>query len=218
MANGGYDDGYRTCPCFWGQQPGSYVRLLLDRSDSFEGLICLDAGCGEGKNAAFMAANRGTVEAIEISDWALQNRPALWAGDPLIKWRTGDIRIVELEPHRYDVVVAYGLLHCLSSANEIATALRKLQIATRVGGYNVICAFNSRHQELHSHPGFTPTLLEHGDYLSAYHGEWEILTCSDSDLIETHPHNRIQHTHSMTRILAKKGLHERFVGTEDALS
>jgi len=218
MTNGGYDDGYRTCPCFWGNQPGSYVRTLFERLNSFEGLHCLDVGCGEGKNAAYISANKGTVEAIEMSDAALQNRPATWAGDPSIKWRNGDIRIVELEPHTYDVVVAYGLLHCMSSAEEIAQVLSKLQRATRVGGYNVICAFNSRHQELHAHPGFSPTLLEHRDYLAAYSREWDILTCSDCDLIETHPHNGIEHTHSMTRILARKGPHERFVGTEDDLS
>jgi SAM-dependent methyltransferase len=178
----------------------------------------LDVGCGEGKNAAFISANRGTVEALDISDLALQNRPALWAHDPSIKWRTGDIRILELEPLKYDVVVAYGLLHCLTSAQELELVLRKLQEATRAGGYNVICAFNSRHQELHAHPGFSPALWAHSDYLAAYSGQWDIITCSDSDLVETHPHNDILHTHSMTRLLARKGHHERSVGIENALS
>jgi tellurite methyltransferase len=218
MTNGGYDDGYRNCPCFWGKEPGSYVKLLLERLKSFEGLHFLDAGCGEGKNAAFISANKGAVEAIEISDVALRNRLAAWTGEPSIKWRIGDIRNAELEPDNYDVVVAYGLLHCMSSVNEVAQVLKKLQRATRSGGYNVICAFNSRHQELDAHPGFFPTLLAHGDYLAAYSGGWDIISCSDSDLIETHPHNGIQHTHSMTRILARKGTNERFAGTEDALS
>jgi 2-polyprenyl-3-methyl-5-hydroxy-6-metoxy-1,4-benzoquinol methylase len=190
----------------------------LDRLKSFEGLQFLDVGCGEGKNAAFISANKGIVEALEISDVALQNRSAHWVQEPLIKWHSGDIRNVELEPDRFDVVVAYGLLHCLSSVNEIAQVLKKLQGATRSGGYNVICAFNSRHQELHAHPGFSPTLLAHDYYLGAYSGEWDIISCSDSDLVETHPHNNIEHTHSMTRLLARKGPNERVVGTEDALS
>jgi hypothetical protein len=29
--NGGYDDGYRNCSCFWGVDPGSFVKLLTQR-------------------------------------------------------------------------------------------------------------------------------------------------------------------------------------------
>lgn len=71
------------------------------------------------------------------------------------------------------------------------------------GAYNVICAFNVRRQELDAHPGFSPTLLSHEDYLAAY-ASWDLVKESDSDLTETHPHNNLEHTHSMTRILARK--------------
>jgi len=204
MANGGYDDGYSNCPCFWGKEPGSYVKLLFDMIRSFEGMRFLDAGCGEGKNAAFIAANGGFVDALEVSEVALRNRSALWGENALINWRSADIRSVDLPPEGYDVVVAYGLLHCMSSADEVAHVLRSLQRATRVGGYNIICAFNQRHQELDAHPGFTPTLVSHGMYTGAYEDGWQIIASTDSDLIETHPHNNIEHTHSMTRILARR--------------
>jgi tellurite methyltransferase len=205
MANGGYDDGYRTCPCLWGKEPGSYVKLLLSRMKSFDGLHFLDAGCGEGKNAAFIAANGGSVEALEISDLAQENGLKAWGSNSLITWRSGDIRQSELTTEAYDVVVAYGLLHCLSTEAEIAQVLNNLKRATRVGGYNVVCAFNRRHQELEAHPGFSPMLLAHDDYIGAYAKHWEIIASSDSDLVETHPHNGIQHTHSMTRLLVRKG-------------
>ena len=204
MANGGYDDGYSNCPCFWGKEPGSYVKLLFDTIGSFEGLRFLDAGCGEGKNAAFIAANGGSVDALEVSEIALRNRSGLWPDSTLITWRTADIRNVDLPPGGYDVIVAYGLLHCLSSTDEVTHVLRSLQRATCIGGYNIICAFNQRHQELDAHPGFVPILVPHDMYTDAYEAGWEIMASSDSDLIETHPHNNIEHTHSMTRILARR--------------
>ena len=101
------------------------------------------------------------------------------------------------------MVIAYGLLHCLPSAAEVHDLITRLQNATRQSGYNVICAFNDRHQELHAHPGFSPSLLSHADYLARY-ASWKMLKESDSDLTERHPHNNLEHTHSMTRILARK--------------
>lgn len=204
MADGGYDEGYRNCPCFWGNEPGSLVRLLFDRIRSFDGFKCLDAGSGEGKNAASMAVHGGIVDAIEVSDLAQKNGAAIWGPHPLIRRKTEDIRDIALPSASYDIVVAYGLLHCMSDKADVQLVLAKLQAATRKGGYNVVCAFNQRHQDLRAHPEFTPTLLPHNFYLNAYSGGWELITATDTDLIETHPHNGIEHTHSMTRVLAQR--------------
>jgi SAM-dependent methyltransferase len=202
--NGGYDDGYRECQCFWGLEPGSYVKLLCNQLPSAVGLKVLDAGCGEGKNAAFLADRGATVEAIDVSDQALQNGRRFWNGQSGIQWRCADIRHISLPSGSYDIVVAYGLLHCLPSIGELRKVLARLQDATRTLGYNVICAFNDRHQELHAHPGFSPSLLSHPEYLGYYSTGWEVIAESDLDLVEKHPHNKIEHRHSMTRILARK--------------
>jgi tellurite methyltransferase len=201
--NGGYDDGYQRCPCFWGDEPGSLVKELCDLIGSVRGCAVLDAGCGEGKNAAFLAAGGAVIDAVDISVFAIENGRRHFGDHPNIEWQLGDIREIELSNNRYDVVVAYGLLHCLSSASEVREVIGRLQRATRSFGYNVICAFNDRRQELHAHPGFSPTLLSHADYMAVY-ASWEMLKESDSDLTERHPHNNVEHTHSMTRILARK--------------
>lgn len=202
--NGGYDDGYRECPCFWGTEPGSFVRLLSSCIQSFQGVEALDAGCGEGKNAVFLAKAGAVVDAIDVSALAIENGRRCWPEYASIRWRVADVREIELPKARYSVVVSYGLLHCMSSTAEVLDVLANLQGATRVGGYNVICAFNDRKQELHAHPGFLPCLLSHSAYMAAY-SLWEVLRASDSDLTETHPHNNLKHTHSMTRILARRG-------------
>lgn len=202
--NGGYDDGYRACPCFWGTEPSSLVQLLCNYIPSFSGLRVLDAGCGEGKNSAFLARNGAIVDAVDVSSVAIQNGRRWWAQNPQIRWRVGDIRELVLPDNFYSVVIAYGLLHCLTSDSAVREVTTRFQRATQVGGYHVLCAFNDRRQELHAHPGFSPCLLPHGSYLTLY-SSWEILRASDTDLTETHPHNRVTHTHSMTRILARKG-------------
>lgn len=200
---GGYDEGYTACPCFWGTNPSSYVRLLESKLGSFTNLKVLDAGCGEGKNATYLANLGAHVLAIDISSAAITNGKATWPERVNLVWQEEDIRIKPLPDHTFDVVIAYGLLHCLRTPKEVDGVIGKLQLATISGGHHVICAFNSRRQDLSGHPGFFPCLLPHTHYLMHYE-KWELLAYSDSDLYESHPNNGIPHHHSLTRILARK--------------
>ncbi|PWU08166.1 MAG: class I SAM-dependent methyltransferase [Verrucomicrobia bacterium] len=200
--NGDYDLGYLASNCFWGRDPGRLVRSLQKYVTDFSGVRVLDAGCGEGKNAAFLAQRGALVRAVDISEAALANGQSAFGAISGIQWELSDVRTMNITD-KYDIVIAYGLLHCLASAGEITDTVRILQSATKDSGYNILCAFNSRAQDLSAHPGFAPTLLDH-DALLAYYKGWRILEASDSDLTEVHPHNQIRHTHSLTRILAQR--------------
>jgi len=203
-SGGGYDDGYRNCPCFWGTEPGSLVRRLPEFVDSFDGLHVLDAGCGEGKNAAALAQRGALVDAFDVSQYAVENGRRQWPELESIRWRVADARNEDLPAAHYDLVIAYGFTHCLADEAEIVDLVSKLQAAAKASALHVLVAFNDRRQELEAaHPGFHPTLLSHARYLDLYDG-WEILVESDTDLTETHPHNQIEHTHSMTRLIARK--------------
>ena len=201
--NGGYDDGYKSCPCFWGNEPGSLVKLYTSSVGLFKGFRVLDAGCGEGKNAYYFGQRGSTVLAIDVSDYAIHNAKRTFGNIENVTWLCGNIRDIELPDNHYNIVIAYGLLHCLHSEVDIKNLVMRLQSATKKGGYHLVCAFNNRHQELDAHPEFRPCLMPHSFYLDLY-VNWKAIHISDSDLHETHPHNQIPHTHSMTRILAQK--------------
>ncbi|MCK0149159.1 class I SAM-dependent methyltransferase [Marivita sp. S6314] len=199
--DGGYDDGYRACPCFWGKEPSSLVMKFLEEN-KVEGSRILDAGCGEGKNAVALAKLGADVTAIDCSEVALHNAQNAFGGNS-VHWQCSDVRNLEAGVKPFDVVVAYGLLHCMPSADEIASLVHRLQELTEVDGWNIICAFNDRQHDLSAHPGFDPCLIPHSAYLRHYQG-WEVTFSSDEDLHETHPHNNIPHVHSMTRLIARK--------------
>ena len=206
MANiGGYDDGYDACPCFWGAEPSSLVRQLVEASENVARWRVLDAGCGEGKNAVYLARAGAHVRGVDVSASAIRNARGAWPDDKSVNWEIGDIRSIEYPAAAYDLVIAYGLLHCLPDEVSIRRVVGILQTASRPGGYNVICTFNNRAQDLRAHPGFRPTLLPHQCFVD-YYGSWDILHESDTDLYETHPHNQIPHTHSMTRLIVRKPL------------
>jgi SAM-dependent methyltransferase len=202
MPDGGYDEGYRACSCFWGTRPGSFVLKAAKVYGTLNGACALDVGCGEGKNAVFLADLGAHVTAIDISDAALANALRLWPENHRITWTRADVRSLDMS-RPFDLVVAYGLLHCLRSEAEVAVVVSTLQALTRKGGLNVVCAFNDRSQDLRAHPGFSPCLLPHSAYVNFYRS-WEIIAEADADLVETHPHNGIEHSHSLTRILARK--------------
>lgn len=200
-----YDEGYESCCCFWGNAPGSLVLQFQDLTGiSLDGKKILDIGAGEGKNAFFCANSGAMVDAVEISIKALNNKENFLEKSPRVSWYNEDARQFEIKSETYDIVISYGLYHCFPQTSDVIALVNKAKNGTNIDGYNVICCFNDRRQEMASaHPGFIPTLLSHHTYLNLYQ-DWEILYETDCDLTETHPHNKIEHTHSMTRMLARK--------------
>lgn len=201
LKSGGYESGYAACDCFWGSEPGSYV-VRLAQITGLVGLHVLDAGCGEGKNAGYLAERGASVIGIDISKRALQHAKILHPRES-IAWMHADICQQSWAALNFDVVVAYGLFHCLSTSDDIEYLWRALSDATKIGGYHVICAFNDRDQDLSAHPNFFPCLVPHRFYLDLY-GGWQVEAESDETISEMHPHNLIRHHHSLTRILARK--------------
>lgn len=200
--SGGYDSGYRAVPCFWGVRPGSLVEAFVAQNNFSAGYRVLDLGCGEGKNAAALAKLGCVVDAVDCSPFALRNGSKAFP-DSRINWIEADIARIDFGSEVYDLIIAYGLFHCLQSPEEISQAIERAKSATKGGGHHIICTFNDRSQDLSAHPDLRPTLLGHAWYVERYKN-WESLAATDTNLVETHPHNNIEHHHSLTRILARK--------------
>lgn len=199
--NGGYDEGYHACPCFWGDKPGSLVAELLAERD-VAGWHVLDLGCGEGKNAAALAQAGAHVIAIDCSEIAIARGKENF-GSLRINWLVDDAAKFPVRPGGYDLVVMYGLPHCLPNSEHISALIDQASAATRCSGVHLLVAFNDRDQDLErAHPGFKPTLVSHKFYVDAYACH-RIVRATDATLRETHPHNGIIHHHSMTRLVAE---------------
>jgi len=202
--NGAYDEGYAACPCFWGRQPGSLMQDLERHLPDVLGLRVLDVGCGEGKNAIYFARRGALVHALDISEHAIKNAKQAWSYHSNILWNIADIRSMMFSEQEFDVVIAYGLFHCLLNPEEVSQTVFKLKNATRPGGFHVVCTFNNRYQDLTlAHPRFFPVLLSHQYYVQCYN-DWTVLHATDQDLHEIHPHNKVPHVHSMSRIIARR--------------
>ncbi|MBF0274333.1 MAG: class I SAM-dependent methyltransferase [Nitrospinae bacterium] len=204
MKNGGYDLGYKNCGCFWGHKAGSLIYKIDDFINNYKGLNVLDLGCGEAKNAIYLSNKGCFVDAIDISKFAIKNANDRLLKNKRIKLKQADVLKFKLSENHYDIIIAYGLFHCLKEKSEIIYLISKCMNSLKLNGYFIVCAFNSRRQELSiAHKDFKPLLLQHKEYLSFFDKN-KILYESDNDLFETHPHNKIPHTHSMTRLIINK--------------
>ncbi|GEO80458.1 class I SAM-dependent methyltransferase [Pararhodospirillum oryzae] len=171
---------------------------------SVDGLEILDLGCGEGKNANAFTQAGARVVAVDCSNKAIGNGRVAFP-TARIEWHLADAQSFASSQldSVYDVVIAYGLLHCMERESDATSLVHEIKRITKPGGTAIVVAFNDRSHDLSAHPGFAPLLLPHSWFLEAF-DDWEIKTATDTVLYEAHPHNEIHHHHSLTRMIVRK--------------
>lgn len=203
MTNPGYDEGYSQCPRFWGDKPAQLVESAITMLGAAPYKTALDLGCGDGKNAAALSCAGFSVVAMDRSELAIRNAMQFYSSTGVI-WLVVDLRSIEGPTESFDLVVATGSLHCLATREEIVAAVNLMQRLTKRGGLNVLSSFNDGPQDMRGHDaGFQPTLISHGSYVELYKS-WDLLEATNVLQADVHPHNRIQHQHSITRLLARR--------------
>jgi len=203
IQDGGYNEGYSICECFWGREPASYIQKAVNLIGQTTMKLALDIGCGDGKNAAYLADQGFMVLAVDISPIAINNAKRNWPNSPVI-WMNQNALELTFPENSFDIVVSAGSLHCLSSKNELSQLIAKIAKITKEGGYYVLSSFNNRTQDMSGHADtFSPLLISHKEYLD-YFKSMKIIQESDEILEDIHPHNEIPHHHSISRILVQK--------------
>jgi tellurite methyltransferase len=201
---GQYDLEYANCKCFWGKNPGKYVKHVLKYLTNGK---VLDLGAGECKNAIYLAQLGFNVTAVEISKYALNNFYLLSSDvneDTLERISVFNEDVLEFQSeNEYDLVIAYGLLHCLGSVKEIDIMIEKIKKLTKVSGIIVIVSFTDDLQIPEIQSYLEPTLLPKGHLISQFK-EYEILEYEEDIITESHPTSNIVHQHSLARIITRK--------------
>lgn len=200
---GQYDLEYAACSCFWGTKPGKFVK---DITELISNGNVLDLGAGEGKNTIYLAEKGFKVTAVEVSLHAVNNFNKRIAEldeqtKELIKIEKEDVLIFKTE-EQYDLVIAYGLLHCLPSLTDASELVGKIKRWTRSGGLIVIVSFNDQIGVPEVQDYLEPTLLPI-NFLRDEFKDFQILRIENDIITETHPTSLIEHKHSLTRILVK---------------
>jgi 2-polyprenyl-3-methyl-5-hydroxy-6-metoxy-1,4-benzoquinol methylase len=158
---GSWDDPSHYTAEFWDERYGSSDRLwsgqpnqqLVEQVSDLKPGEALDAGCGEGADAIWLAGRGWTVTGVDVSGVALE-RAARHAADQgadvagRLTWERRDLLEWAPDPDRFDLVTA-SFIHL--PAAELAPFHRRLAAAVRPGGTLLIVAHHA--DDLHANVG-----------------------------------------------------------------
>ncbi|WP_284745259.1 class I SAM-dependent methyltransferase [Amycolatopsis sp. RTGN1] len=185
----------------WGDSPG---RLVGGLSYQGQSKIALDAGCGDGKNAIHLERLGFDVIGIDHSDVAIKllherfhsnGRPVLGS------YSVADVRTWRPVGLEVDVLVSYGLYHCLPQ-NDRATHEHLLNLI-RPGGTLLFCSLTDGVPmgDEHCTPGIElPSVKEVDEHLQGF----TILERSVEKFDGSHPPLVGPHRHEAIWISARR--------------
>jgi 2-polyprenyl-3-methyl-5-hydroxy-6-metoxy-1,4-benzoquinol methylase len=147
-----WDDRYGSTERYWSGQPNAQ---LVSQVDGLTPGEALDAGCGEGADAIWLASRGWTVTGVDVSPVGLERaaRHAADQGEQVagrITWRQEDLLTWVPEPERFDLVTA-SYMHLPGEAFE--RFQRRLAAAVRPGGTLLMVTHHP--DDLHANVGRT---------------------------------------------------------------
>ncbi len=153
---------YAAAPTVWSREPNA--RLVKEVQDLPAGRV-LDAACGEGRNALWLASRGWAVTGIDFSSVAIDKAQERSDREAVsVDWQVADLAEVDLEPASYDLVI---VLYLHTGADERERWLPKLIEATAPGGTFLYLGHDPRNiEEGHGGPQ-DPALLPNAAAISA---------------------------------------------------
>jgi SAM-dependent methyltransferase len=168
-----WDNRYSSAGQLWSGQPNAQFAAHAADLEPGE---ALDAGCGEGADAIWLARRGWAVTAVDVSAVALERgkQAAAAAGEDIaqgITWRREDLLTWVPEPDRYDLVSAQ-FMHFPRA--ELAAFHRRLAAAVRPGGTLLLIAHHP--DDLHAARHGRPDLFWYAEDIAASlePGRWEV--------------------------------------------
>jgi SAM-dependent methyltransferase len=172
-----WDDRYRSAGRLWSGQPNP--QLVAQAAGLAPGQA-LDAGCGEGADAIWLASRGWTVTAVDVSAVALERAAAHAAdqGDEIagrIAWRREDLLTWDPGSRRFDLVSAQ-FMHLPDADSRHA----RLAAAVRPGGTLLIVAHHPDDARVNvGRPGHVHRFPSAAQLAAALDpGDWEILVAT----------------------------------------
>ena len=161
----------------------------------------LDLGCGEGRNALYLAEHGFKVTAVDISVAGIKKLNYLAHQSGLsITAEVQDMKNYTF--HRsYDLIIAHGSLH-LIEREHWAPLIHRIKAHTIVGGYNVLVVFTDTIPAPDDLKEFHLGLFREGELFELYN-DWHILLRRSYVLEDEHPGN-IKHRHPINQLVARK--------------
>ncbi|MDO4465297.1 MAG: helix-turn-helix domain-containing protein [Bacillota bacterium] len=111
IMNSDYENRYKSEDYYWGLEPNQLCYEIMKLKPPTKPLKVLDIGCGEGKDAVFLARNGYVVSALDATDKGIEKGKLLaekyGVSVDFFKANIEDFRLKE----KYDIIFSSGVLH-----------------------------------------------------------------------------------------------------------
>ncbi len=196
-----YDRKYDSDDYYWGKKPSVMCERIVKLHPPGPDVTVLDIGCGEGRNAVYLARQGYTVSAFDISRNGI-DKTLRYAEEADVQVEAFKANINEYRLGKpYDILFATGSLHYMPPEirDKIFANYRRF---TRPGGLNAFSVFVTKpfiepapDAEPTAHPWKSGELfMQHHDRMIEFCDE-EIFDCNSGG---------VPHRHAVNRMIARK--------------
>ena len=149
---------------------------VLEAMDTVKPCKALDLGCGQGRNALFLAQHGFDVTAVDQNELSLEILQSIVEQEDL-EMPVGlyDINSASIG-QTYDFIVSTVVLMFLQ-ADRIPAIIKNMQEQTSIGGYNlIVCAMDTEDYPCSVNFAFT---FKEGE-LANYYQDWELVKYNEN--------------------------------------
>lgn len=199
-----YDNHYAGEEYYWGLEPNKLCYEIMQRKPPVKPYKILDIGCGEGKDAVFLAKNGYDVTAFDVSDAGIQKAKNLAEIHGVtIDFFKADIKDFRIDAD-YDIVFSSGVFHYIP-LNLRQSVIDNLKAHTKIDGFNVVNVFVGK-------PFIPPApdmekeelqvdIWKSGELFTYYH-DW-LLHMNEETIFDCNS-SGVSHKHCMNILIAEK--------------
>jgi len=178
-------------------KPSADVVRLADTLPA--GATVLDVGCGDGRNALFLASRGLNVAAFDVSEAGVEKLRRAAGTLPVRAW-VDDAATYAFDG-AFDAVICHGVLHLLARTVQ-PRVIEGIRRCTRPGGVSVIAVFTGRVPAPPDLAPFFLGLFEEGE-LATLFADWHIESAEAYVFEDEHP-GGFRHTHAVEKVTARK--------------
>ena len=202
-SNNPYDNKYGGDELYWGTEPSSLTKKLADYLNTQEHHLStlIDLGCGEGRNALFMAKTGFSVTGLDAAQAGLDTmmKIAAQSGTEITPIH-GDVITYRLE-QTYDIVFSTGTLHYLPQ--EIRTErFDHFKQNTPTEGLHAHSIFVEKPFVPKAPDAESSAHLFRSGELMSYYWDWEVIF-SEETIFDCNS-GSVPHQHAVNRIIARR--------------